>query len=56
MIARFLLYRLGSHQIDWEILGGLLAIVVVLWIWGLCRLAATADAAADLLRRDEGRE
>ena len=40
MIARFLNYQLGAHQIDWEILAGAMAVVFAFWVWSACKLAS----------------
>ena len=56
MIARFFAYQFGSHQIDWEILGGVLAVVVVLWVWSACRLAARSTPKPADRRDDVPRE
>ena len=37
-LERFFDYGLGTHPIDWQVLGGLLAVVVVVWCYSAIRL------------------
>jgi hypothetical protein len=53
MIERFFAYQFGAHQVDWEILGGVLALAALLWMWSACRLVARAERHARMVRRLE---